>query len=165
MINIIDNILKCVTEIKPKSLIKKINSSKNQINLFFNEFYDFPFKKLNITWSWLEDEIFIFGEETGEKVFKDTGSIKEIPNIIYQILKIQSKDIYFELSSYSVNGNNEDGYEVNDIYNKQIFSEEVFIFRNEIILSDKEVIDLIAWGKDIVVEWNDCYIKSSDGKI
>src|SRR5574338_197515 len=118
MINIIDNILKCVTEIKPKSLIKKINSS-----------------------------------------------INEIPNIIYQILEIQSKNIYFELSSYDVYGNDEDGYEVNDVYNKQIFSEEVFIFRNEIILSDKEVIDLIAWGKDIVVEWNDCYIKSSDGKI
>lgn len=167
----IDQCLEELENIIPKSLFSKIEVDRRTIYLQLNsefehelgkkEFfiYDDPEEGLSLS---KKDSMKQAGWQVESKYIKSESLLDSI----YKFLDCKLIELSFQLKTYDVWGNEEDGYEVNDIVSNSIFKKEVLIYVPTItlILSKKDIIQMLYLNSDVELEWSDFGFTNSNGE-
>lgn len=155
----IDQCLEELENIIPKSLFSKIEADNKQITLTLNKEFEHELGNEQIIITYHLATTHYDGNYVKIRYGKTDyrADLENLDTGIYSVLECQKIDLLFQLKTYDVWGNEEDGYQVNDIVSNSIFKEEVLIHvpTMTLILSKKDVIRMLDLNSDVELEWSD----------
>lgn len=155
----INEILQELENVIPKSLFSKIEADNKQVMLTLNKEFecDSCNEQIIVTYHLanLDHDYNYIDIERNKSTY--SGDLEDLDVGIYTLLNCQKIELSFELKIYDVWGNEEDGWEVNDIVSNSIFKKEVLIHvpTMTLILSQKDVRQMLDAKEDIELEWSD----------
>lgn len=162
-------ILQQLENIVPKYLFSKIEVKQN-IYISLNKEFEYELgKKEFFIVDDVEEGLILLTKDPsknrGHQVNHKYIKSENILNSIYQFLDCKLVELYFELKMYDVWGNEEDGYQVNDISSNSVFKEEVLVHvpTTTLILSQKDIRHILDFNSNIELEWSDFGFANSDG--
>jgi hypothetical protein len=164
----ISKILEIVSEIKPKSIFQEIYSNYNSVILTTSK--DLPNLKIDKILIEISQEnyIKIYSKQLLDErfTFQKISSFDSIEKDVLSIMKCKRVPVNLQINYYDVWGNENDGWDVNDISSYHKFTEELLISEfDDVLLSDKEIIQNLLNTDDdsIKIEWSDYTIPLNKG--
>lgn len=159
----IEKILAIITEIKPKSLFSKISSDNSNIILTTSK--EIPNLKIDKLLIEYNDKIRVSVKELNADRFKfiKESEIENLEKDIYSALKCRLLALKMQINYYDVWGNENDGWDINDVSGSTKWTEELLISEfDDVLLSDKEIKELVEIH-NIEIEWSDYSFNLKNG--